>query len=78
MKKDLYWISNESSSEYSVCGGEDATSDDRNQVTFKDNRLYFYSEVTRAKNLTLNKSIVELAICSPWNWKDDAACAPKP
>ena len=61
MKKDLQWISNEASNELSICGGENATTDDKNQVTFKDNRLYFYSEVTRSKNLTLNKSIVELA-----------------
>lgn len=60
MRKDLDWISNVAK-EYDICGGEDATADDKNQVTFKDNRLYFYSEVTRAKNLTLNKSIVELA-----------------
>jgi ATP-dependent protease ClpP protease subunit len=60
MKKDLDWVSN-TVKEYDICGGEDATSDDKNQVTFKDNRIYFYSEVTRAKNLTLNKSIVELA-----------------
>lgn len=60
MKKDLDWVSN-STREFEVCGGEDGTSDDKNQVTFKDNRIYFYSEVTRSRNLTLNKSIVELA-----------------
>ena len=60
MKKDVYWASEENH-EYRVVGGENASSDDNNQVTFKDNRLYFYSEVTRSKNLTLNKSIVELA-----------------
>ena len=61
MKKDLQWVSNNAATEYSICGGENAAADDKNQVTFKDNRLYFYSEVTRSKNLTLNKSIVELA-----------------
>ena len=60
MKKDIYWAS-EDNQQYRVVGGENASSDDNNQVTFKDNRLYFYSEVTRSKNLTLNKSIVELA-----------------
>ena len=60
MKKDIYWAS-EDNQQYRVDGGENASSDDNNQVTFKDNRLYFYSEVTRSKNLTLNKSIVELA-----------------
>ena len=60
MKKDLDWTCT-AAKEYDICGGENAASDDKNQVTFKDNRLYFYSEVTRAKNLTLNKSIVELA-----------------
>ena len=60
MKKDIYWAS-EDNQQYRVVGGENAASDDNNQVTFKDNRLYFYSEVTRSKNLTLNKSIVELA-----------------
>jgi len=60
MKKDLDWISN-TAKEYEVCGGENAASDDKNQVTFKDNRIYFYSEVTRGKNLVLNKSITELA-----------------
>ena len=60
MRKDIFWAS-EDNHEYKVFGGENASSDDNNQVTFKDNRLYFYSEVTRPKNLTLNKSIVELS-----------------
>jgi ATP-dependent Clp endopeptidase proteolytic subunit ClpP len=60
MKKDIYWAS-EDNFEYKVLGGENSSLEDNNQVTFKDNRLYFYSEVTRSKNLTLNKSIVELA-----------------
>jgi ATP-dependent Clp endopeptidase proteolytic subunit ClpP len=60
MKKDIDWVSN-TAKEYEVCGGENAAADDKNQVTFKDNRIYFYSEVTRGKNLALNKSITELA-----------------
>lgn len=60
MKKDLDWVSN-AAKEYEVCGGENAAADDKNQVTFKDNRIYFYSEVTRGKNLALNKSITELS-----------------
>jgi ATP-dependent Clp protease protease subunit len=43
--------------------GPDATdSDSRNQVSSANNRVYFYSEVTRTKILTLNKKIRSLNI----------------
>ncbi|MBO68121.1 MAG: hypothetical protein CL398_07395 [Acidiferrobacteraceae bacterium] len=39
-----------------------ADSDSRNQVSSANNRVYFYSEVTRTKILTLNKKIRSLNI----------------
>ena len=59
MKKDLDWVSN-AAKNYEVCGGENAAADDKNKVTWKDNKLYFYSEVTRSRNLDLNKALTEL------------------
>ena len=38
-----------------------ASSSDNNKVQIGRNRIYFYSEVTRAKNLELNKSISAMA-----------------
>ena len=52
--KDLLW---ESKAEAAA----DATSNsDNNKVDIGRNRIYFYSEVNRPKNLALNKSIVTL------------------
>ena len=53
--EDLQW-------ESKADGTEAATSsDENNKVQVGRNRIYFYSEVTRPKNLELNKSIVTMA-----------------
>ena len=58
--KDIFWQKSPEFPEAS--GGQDpqAGSDDNNVVTTQDNRIYFYSEVSRPKILTLNKSIVRV------------------
>ena len=56
--KDVYWASMPT-----VIPGSDiesAKSDDNNIVETKHNRIYFYSEVTRKKNLQLNLTIKNL------------------
>ena len=59
MKKDIYWGA---ATPVSVCGQElSAKEDDNNKVEKKNNRIYFYSEVSRGKNLQLNVAIQELA-----------------
>ena len=55
MKNDIHWMS--ASKESGICGSENASSDDNNKVETVNNRIYFYSEVSRAKNLELNKSL---------------------
>jgi len=55
--KDLYWSKAEGSSTEPDAGG----SDDNNVVTSANNTIYFYSEVTRPKNLTLNRKLVNIA-----------------
>ena len=52
--KDIVWKSKESSDESA------ASSSGNNKVDIGRNRIYFYSEVTRAKNLSLNKSLVSI------------------
>jgi len=52
--KDLLW---ESKADSAV---EAASNSDNNKVDIGRNRIYFYSEVTRAKNLALNKSLVSI------------------
>ena len=61
MKKDIVWSSTKPEKKPSgeICGGENAGSSDHNQVTSSGNRLYFYSEVSRPKNLELNKLLVD-------------------
>ena len=58
--KDIFWQKSPEFPEAS--GGQDpqAGTDDNNVVTTQDNRIYFYSEVSRPKILTLNKSIVRV------------------
>jgi len=58
--KDIFWQKSPEFPEAS--GGQDpqAGADDNNVVTTQDNRIYFYSEVSRPKILTLNKSIVRV------------------
>ena len=64
MKKDIYWLGDKDKDEKSgqICGSENDSDDDNNQVVTVNNRIYFYSEVSRSKNLDLNKSIVNLGI----------------
>ena len=61
MKKDIVWSSENPEKKQSgeICGGENAGSSDHNQVTSSSNRIYFYSEVSRPKNLELNKMLVD-------------------
>ena len=60
MRKDLYWMGE--GKEKVICGAEAASSDDNNKVDVVNNRIYFYSEVTRPKNLELIKAIANLDI----------------
>lgn len=55
MKNDIHWMS--AAKESTICGSENASSDDNNKVETVNNRIYFYSEVSRSKNLELNKSL---------------------
>tara|TARA_Y100001938_G_C8008208_1_gene388514 strand:- start:214 stop:846 length:633 start_codon:yes stop_codon:yes gene_type:complete len=59
------WISEVDSDEQpsAARGGDEAgNSSEKDQVTSANNRIYFYSEVTRPKILALNKSIKNLEI----------------
>ena len=59
------WISEVDSDEQPIAatGSDEASrSSDKDQVTSANNRIYFYSEVTRPKILTLNKSLKNLEI----------------
>ena len=61
MKKDIFWLSADKKSPADICGTETNGSDDNNQVSIVNNRIYFYSEVSRPKCLELNKSIIDLS-----------------
>ena len=52
--KELLWQSK------AGLGTEAASSSENNKVDIGRNRIYFYSEVNRPKNLALNKSIVSI------------------
>jgi len=52
--KSLQW-------ESKAASDDAASSSDHNKVQIGRNRIYFYSEVNRPKNLELNKSIVTMA-----------------
>ena len=52
--EDLHW-------ESKAATDESASSSDNNKVQIGRNRIYFYSEVNRAKNLELNKNIAAMA-----------------
>jgi|TARA_R110001583_G_scaffold76173_1_gene208855 ATP-dependent Clp endopeptidase proteolytic subunit ClpP len=59
------WISEVDSDEQPTAnrGGDEAgNSSEKDQVTSANNRIYFYSEVTRPKILALNKSLKNLEI----------------
>lgn len=59
MINDIYWATK---SPIGICGSEiNAKEDDNNKVERKHNRLYFYSEVSRGKNMKLNLAIEELS-----------------
>ena len=51
--EDLQW-------ESKAATDDTADSSDNNKVQIGRNRIYFYSEVTRAKNLELNKNLVTM------------------
>lgn len=55
--KDLFWQES-----FEAHSGNDpsAGADDNNIVSVQDNRIYFYSEVSRPKILALNKNIVRV------------------
>ncbi len=61
MKRDIFWLGDKNEPT-AICGSENNSSDDNNKVETVNNRVYFYSEVSRAKNLELNKSLVNLDI----------------
>lgn len=55
----MYWAAQKSTE---ICGSElSATDDTNNIVEKKNNKIYFYSEVSRAKNLKLNLAINEIS-----------------
>lgn len=57
--KDLFWASYPTS----ICGAEveSAKIDDNNKVELRNNKIYFYSEVNRSKNLELNIALEAVA-----------------
>lgn len=57
--KDMYW----SYLPHHVAGSEfqNAKPEDNNRIESKSNKIYFYSEVSRGRNLTLNMKLEELA-----------------
>jgi len=56
--KELDWSINK----VSPGNGDDSDSNDSDRVLTSNNRIYFYSEVSRTKILTLNKSITNVGI----------------
>ena len=57
--KDMYW----SHLPHHVAGSEfqNAKPEDNNRIETKSNRIYYYCEVSRGRNLTLNMKLKELA-----------------
>tara|TARA_R100001015_G_C4632982_1_gene197280 strand:+ start:1680 stop:2291 length:612 start_codon:yes stop_codon:yes gene_type:complete len=57
--KDMYW----SHLPHHVAGSEfqNAKPEDNNRIDTKSNRIYYYCEVSRGRNLTLNMKLKELA-----------------
>jgi len=56
--KDIYWTKNEAGDDDD--GPSSSSSDDNNVVASNNNTVYFYSEVNRPKNLTLNRKLSHL------------------
>jgi len=57
--KDMFWAS----VPHPIVGSEfdDSKSDDNNKIESKGNRIYYYTEVSRGKNLSLNMKIHEMS-----------------
>ena len=63
MINDIYWATK---APIGVCGSEvNAKEEDNNNVEKIHNKIYFYAEVSRGKNLKLNLAINEL---SSWEY----------
>jgi len=58
MKNDIYWAAQQP---VEICGSELSSADDNNVVQRKNNKIYFYTEVSRGKNLQLNLAIEEIS-----------------
>jgi ATP-dependent protease ClpP protease subunit len=57
--RDIFWAS-APTPEFENVPTADSNKDDNNRIERKNNKLYFYSEVSRGKNLTLNMKLKEL------------------
>ncbi len=57
--KDMFWAS----MPHPVAGSDydDSKSDDNNKLDVKNNNIYYYTEVSRGKNLALNMKIEDLS-----------------
>ena len=57
--KDIFWMAEQ----FDAARGDDESngSDDNNIVSAQDNNIYFYSEVSRPKVLSLNKSLTRVS-----------------
>ena len=57
--KDIFWLANQ----FEAAQGDEESngSDDNNIVSAQENNIYFYSEVSRPKVLSLNKSLVRVS-----------------
>jgi|TARA_Y100000361_G_scaffold110340_1_gene100390 ATP-dependent protease ClpP protease subunit len=57
--KDMFWAS----LPHPIAGSEfdDSKADDNNRLDSKNNNIYYYTEVSRGKNLSLNMKIEELS-----------------
>ena len=57
--KDMFWAS----VPHPIAGSEydDSKSDDNNKIDVRNNNIYYYTEVSRGKNLSLNMKIEELS-----------------
>jgi len=57
--KDMFWAS----LPHTIVGSDfdNSKADDNNRIESKGNRIYYYTEVSRSKNLTLNMKLKELS-----------------
>jgi len=57
--KDIFWLADS----FDAARGDESSgsSSDNNIVSAQDNNIYFYSEVSRPKVLTLNKSLIRVS-----------------